>query len=57
MNKVGPLAADLGETGIRAMDEQAIQMQIVSWGRPPRWFRPVRRSHSAAPPTTVIPVI
>lgn len=34
MNRVGPLAADLGATRIAAMDEQAIQMQVVSWASP-----------------------
>jgi hypothetical protein len=33
-NKVGPLATDLGKRRIKAMDEQAIQMQVVSWGSP-----------------------
>jgi predicted TIM-barrel fold metal-dependent hydrolase len=34
MKKVGPLAADLRETRLAAMDEQAIQIQVVSWSSP-----------------------
>jgi len=34
MQKVGPLAADFRDTRIAAMDEQAIQVQIVSWSSP-----------------------